>query len=171
MFYVLLIFAVSLYIYQIKFQNISPLDLSQNHPLSSPEHEWTGQTDKSVIKASSQSSTENLHTNLLLYHGNSQPTSSLNFLFPNISSSYMHPIPPFLFPPPGHTFQPFPVHRTGPGRRPKEKKMLPCNVCGKLFDRPSLLNRHMRTHTGEKPHICQVCGKGFSTSSSLNTHR
>lgn len=49
--------------------------------------------------------------------------------------------------------------------------MLPCEYCGKEFDRPSLLRRHLRTHTGEKPHKCDVCGKGFSTSSSLNTHR
>ena len=55
--------------------------------------------------------------------------------------------------------------------RRNNKKMLPCSYCGKCFDRPSLLNRHLRTHTGERPHVCDVCEKGFSTSSSLNTHR
>ncbi|XP_045764959.1 zinc finger protein 627-like [Maniola jurtina] len=56
-------------------------------------------------------------------------------------------------------------------QRASVKSVLPCHVCLKTFDRPSLLKRHMRTHTGEKPHICNVCSKGFSTSSSLNTHR
>lgn len=28
------------------------------------------------------------------------------------------------------------------------RNMLPCDICKKNFDRPSLLKRHLRTHTG-----------------------
>ncbi|XP_055335574.1 zinc finger protein 714-like [Paramacrobiotus metropolitanus] len=55
----------------------------------------------------------------------------------------------------------------------KPRKNLSCSYCSKTFDRPSLLQRHERIHTGEKPFKCDSadCTKSFSTSSSLNTHR
>jgi hypothetical protein len=36
-----------------------------------------------------------------------------------------------------------------PSSHRREKTLLPCNTCGKKFNRPSRLKRHTRTHTGQ----------------------
>jgi len=47
----------------------------------------------------------------------------------------------------------------------------PCSICGKMFSDNYKFNRHMTSHTGEKPFSCDHCGKHFSRKDKLNNHQ
>ncbi|XP_061403500.1 zinc finger protein 879-like [Lethenteron reissneri] len=45
-----------------------------------------------------------------------------------------------------------------------------CPVCDRRFTQPSALRSHERTHTGERPFACDLCPKSFAVSSTLRIH-
>ena len=45
-----------------------------------------------------------------------------------------------------------------------------CKECNKSYNRKNDLDRHIMTHTGEKPFKCEKCSAGFSLKSSLTKH-
>ncbi|KAH3897458.1 hypothetical protein DPMN_021646 [Dreissena polymorpha] len=45
-----------------------------------------------------------------------------------------------------------------------------CDLCGKQFKFNSLLVRHRRSHTGERPYKCSVCGRAFRQGPHLKYH-
>ncbi|XP_074066370.1 zinc finger protein 64 [Macrotis lagotis] len=46
-----------------------------------------------------------------------------------------------------------------------------CEVCSKCFSRKDKLKMHMRSHTGVKPYKCKSCDYAAADSSSLNKHQ
>ena len=49
-------------------------------------------------------------------------------------------------------------------------KPFPCIKCSKRFRVSQELRRHDQTHTGEKPFTCSECTKAYADSSSLRLH-
>ena len=45
-----------------------------------------------------------------------------------------------------------------------------CNYCAKSFKHQSVLDRHERSHSGDKPFLCNICGKNFTRGFSLSNH-
>jgi len=45
-----------------------------------------------------------------------------------------------------------------------------CKICDEKFRWRYKCQRHVRSHTGEKPYICGICGTGFSVKYYLDRH-
>lgn len=55
--------------------------------------------------------------------------------------------------------------------RPKSAGKHVCPHCGRDCLKPSVLEKHLRCHTGERPYPCSTCGISFKTQSNLYKHK
>ena len=54
--------------------------------------------------------------------------------------------------------------------RTEKIKDFTCSVCHKHYTRKWSLNRHMKSHTGEKPFQCLICKQSFARKDNLQAH-
>ena len=53
----------------------------------------------------------------------------------------------------------------------KFKYFCPYEDCKKGFNlKGEQMEQHIRTHTGERPHLCTICGQGFNSKQNLKDH-
>ncbi|XP_012057977.1 PREDICTED: zinc finger protein OZF-like [Atta cephalotes] len=52
----------------------------------------------------------------------------------------------------------------------KHEELFTCNYCTEVFHTKTLLNQHLLTHIGDRPHTCKICLKTFLRLHHLTEH-
>lgn len=65
----------------------------------------------------------------------------------------------------------FGVEQVYKDQKPKKPGKYVCEYCSRACAKPSVLLKHIRSHTGERPYPCVTCGFSFKTKSNLYKHK
>lgn len=65
----------------------------------------------------------------------------------------------------------FSAEQVSKEQKPKKPGKYVCEYCSRACAKPSVLLKHIRSHTGERPYPCVTCGFSFKTKSNLYKHK
>ncbi|XP_075995347.1 zinc finger protein 40 isoform X2 [Genypterus blacodes] len=65
----------------------------------------------------------------------------------------------------------FGAEQVSKDQKPKKQGKYVCEYCHRACAKPSVLLKHIRSHTGERPYPCVTCGFSFKTKSNLYKHK
>ncbi|XP_029369433.1 zinc finger protein 40 isoform X2 [Echeneis naucrates] len=65
----------------------------------------------------------------------------------------------------------FGAEQVSKDQKPKKPGKYVCEYCSRACAKPSVLLKHIRSHTGERPYPCVTCGFSFKTKSNLYKHK
>ncbi|XP_047461822.1 zinc finger protein 40 isoform X2 [Mugil cephalus] len=65
----------------------------------------------------------------------------------------------------------FNAEQVSKDQKPKKPGKYVCEYCKRACAKPSVLLKHIRSHTGERPYPCVTCGFSFKTKSNLYKHK
>ncbi|XP_028279117.1 zinc finger protein 40 isoform X2 [Parambassis ranga] len=69
------------------------------------------------------------------------------------------------------TMMNFGAEQASKDQKPKKPGKYVCEYCNRACAKPSVLLKHIRSHTGERPYPCVTCGFSFKTKSNLYKHK
>ena len=155
------------------------LAMSQETPRAIYPPRSRGSTDSYGFPSThSTSSSVSSASNYSSYYGNGSIDASSVSDYSTAGSDIEGSVTSRTLPRPNLMTQPPPAPQSMMGQFSSKvssstQKKHKCKVCDKRFTRPSSLQTHMYSHTGEKPFCCEVegCGRHFSVVSNLRRHR